>query len=84
MKTSFIRFIEKDRVPKDAVIVDHTWQFVNNDGTPDKRFNKNRKLPVCLYGKVCLKSESGLNIELQASSEEKAKRFAELLQKSRG
>ena len=55
------RFIEDQKVPKDAAIVDETWQYVNKNGGPDKRFTNNRKLPVCLYGEIELKSSSGLN-----------------------
>lgn len=32
------KFIEEENIPKDAVIVDHTWAKVNKNGTPDKRF----------------------------------------------
>lgn len=55
------RFIEEEAVPKDAKIVDHTWKYVNKSGGPDKRFKDNKKLPVCLYGKISLTSNQGLN-----------------------
>src|SRR5699024_6838126 len=35
-------FIESGGVPKDAQIVGHTWQYVNKNGTADKRFKNNR------------------------------------------
>jgi hypothetical protein len=34
------RFIEDGPVP------DTTWRFVNKNGTPDRRFDNNRRLPV--------------------------------------
>lgn len=34
-------FIESGGVPRDAQIVGHTWQFVNKNGTADKRFKNN-------------------------------------------
>jgi hypothetical protein len=43
------RFVEDDAVPPDAQIVDQTWKFTNKNGGPDRRFNNNKVLPVCLY-----------------------------------
>ena len=43
------RFIEDEKVPSDAVIVDQTWRYVNKKGGPDRRFNNNRQIPVCAY-----------------------------------
>lgn len=37
-------FIEHESVPKDAKVVDHTWTYVNNDGSRDRRFKHNKKL----------------------------------------
>jgi hypothetical protein len=36
-----IRFVESQSVPRDAVVVDHTFRYVNKDGGPDRRFNYN-------------------------------------------
>lgn len=55
------RFIESDIVPKDSNIIDHTWYKVNKDGSPDRRFNNNYKIPIALYGELHFKSETGLN-----------------------
>lgn len=55
------RFIEDGRVPFDAHVVDHTWQYTNKRGGPDRRFNNNRQLPVCLYDTLHFSSSSGLN-----------------------
>ena len=55
------RFIEEEDVPRDASVVGHTWKYVNKQGGPDKRFNDNRELPICLYGKLIIKSDNGLN-----------------------
>ena len=75
IRVSDVRFIESGIVPKDAQIVDHTWQYVNKNGSPDKRFKNNRQRPVCLYGVILITSPSGLNVEIQCSSHEKAKNF---------
>lgn len=62
------RFIEEEEVPRDASIVGHTWKYVNKQGGPDKRFSDNRQLPICLYGKMIVKSESGLNTAIVFSN----------------
>jgi len=61
------RFIETERVPKDAKIVDTTWLYTNKKGGPDKRFKDNRELPVCQYEKISLTSDTGLNEQLNLS-----------------
>ena len=45
-----MEYIESEKKPpKDARVVGSTWQHANKDGSPDKRFSKNKKTPVCLY-----------------------------------
>jgi len=61
------RFVEDGAVPVDAKVVDYTWQYVNKDGGPDRRFKNNRRLPVCLYDELHLQSQSGLNELIQLS-----------------
>lgn len=55
------RFIEDQFVPPDAQVLDYTWQYVNKGGGPDRRFNNNRQIPICLYEELWLNSPSGLN-----------------------
>lgn len=55
------RFIETERVPRDARIVDHTWKHPNKSGGPDRRFRDNRQIPICLYEAMHLTSDSGVN-----------------------
>lgn len=62
------RFIEEEAVPKDAEVVGRTWKYVNKSGGPDRRFKNNRELPICLYGEIELRSESGLNTVLMFSN----------------
>jgi hypothetical protein len=61
------RFIEGGAVPRDAKVVDHTWQFVNKDGGPDRRFNNNRQIPICQYEELRLTSSRGINEIVQLS-----------------
>lgn len=64
-------FIEDQAVPRDTQIIGQTWQYVNRNGTPNKRFKNNRQLPRCLYGQVIMQTPSGLNVQLQCSNPEK-------------
>ncbi len=61
------RFIEDGIVPRDTIIVDWTWRFVNKDGGPDRRFKNNRQIPVVLYSELYFRSETGLNELIQVS-----------------
>ncbi|MET3981769.1 hypothetical protein ABIB62_004386 [Mucilaginibacter sp. UYP25] len=54
------RFIEDESVPRDANIVDQTWRYVNKHGGPDRRFNNNRQIPVCVYSEYTMTSDSGI------------------------
>lgn len=80
ISVSSVRFVETDPVPKDAQVVGQTWQYVNQNGTPDRRYKNNRQIPVCQYGQVFLRSSSGLNVELQISNIQNARDFAELIE----
>lgn len=55
------RFIETERVPRDAKVVGHTWKHPNKSGGPDQRFRDNRQIPICLYETIHLTSSSGVN-----------------------
>jgi hypothetical protein len=61
------RFIESGAVPRDAKVVDHTWQHPNKSGGPDRRFKSNRQIPICLYEAMHLQSDSGVNELLEFS-----------------
>lgn len=61
------RFIETGPVPRDGTVVDSTWRYVNVKGGPDRRFKNNARLPILLYGRLILRSHSGLNLVWDAS-----------------
>jgi DNA polymerase III epsilon subunit-like protein len=61
------RFIEDGATPGDAVQVGQTWQYVNVQGGPDRRFKNNRVLPVMRYGTLDFASGQGLLWQLQVS-----------------
>ena len=75
IQISSTNFAESDPVPKDAQVIGHTWQYVNRNGTPDKRYKNNRQLPICLYGVVRLRSTSGINVEMHISNIQKSRDF---------
>lgn len=70
------KFVESTgAVPSDAEIVEQTWQFVNQDGSPDRRHSENAQLPVCVYGYLEL-SGSGLDVKLSCSRQNGIEGFA--------
>ena len=72
----YTRFIEDEPVPSDATIVDHTWRYVNKNGSPDRRFNNNRQLPILQLGVLTLTSSTGLNIRLNTSNPQQSIAFS--------
>lgn len=70
------QFIEEEKVPKDALVIDRTWAKVNKNGSRDKRFKDNYQIPICQYGEIGLNSSTGLNEAYYLSSYEKSKSFA--------
>lgn len=76
-------FIEDSRIPRDAKIEDYTWQYVNKDGSPDRRYNNNRQVPVCQYGELRFKSATGLNIIIYISNVENVQKFKMLASQMR-
>lgn len=72
-------FAETDTIPPDANIVDHTWFRANKDGSPDRRFKNNFKIPICRYGQIEVKSQQGLHEVYQCSNAEKAETFVRFM-----
>ncbi len=72
-----VRFVETGKIPSDAIVVDSTWAKVNKNGTPDKRFKGNYRIPVVGYGELVWKSLGGIHEQYMVSSTQKAARFAE-------
>jgi DNA polymerase-3 subunit epsilon len=73
------RFIESSPPPRDALQVDSTWQYVNVKGGPDRRFANNRMLPIMLYGRLVITSDSGLYWIIQISRADAAEAIAEAI-----
>ncbi len=64
-----VKYIESESVPGDARVIEHTWQYVNKKGGPDKRFKNNQQLPVCAYSQFNLSTPDGLDVRFLASKE---------------
>jgi hypothetical protein len=73
------RFVEDGRVPRDAEVVGHTWQYVNKRGGPDRRFTNNPQKDVALYSTLVLVTLSGLAQAFQFSKPSAANDFASTL-----
>lgn len=70
------RFIESEGVPRDSQILSYTWQYVNKNGSPDRRYSNNKQLPICLYAAILITSAEGLNVEIQCSNVSIAEEFS--------
>lgn len=66
ISTSTTSFVE-DYPPSDAKIIYYTWQYANKNGGPDRRFNNNREIPVCCYGKLTIDVENNQLLNLMTS-----------------
>lgn len=53
---------DQEHLPADSKVVKETWLRVNADGFPDRRYKNNKKCLVCEYGRLRIRSDSGLNI----------------------
>ena len=68
------RFIE-EHPPNDSEIVGETWKYPNKYGGPDRRFNNNYQIPICLYGELKIKTKKGLLLYLMTSRDDGPKLF---------
>ena len=69
------RFLEQETVPSDAKIVDRTWQYVNKNGMPDKRYSYNPEIPIALYYELVLKTSKGLYESFGFSNSDTGEKF---------
>ena len=64
--------------PKDGQIIERTYQYVNKDGTPDKRYTLNKLVPVYLYGEI---SVDELGLTYHTSKNDVAESFVNAIKK---
>jgi Protein of unknown function (DUF4236) len=71
------RFVAHDGdLPSDAQVIGNTWQYVNKDGSPDRRFANNPTIPVTHYCKIFFQGE-GLNEAWMVSNADAGISFSE-------
>jgi hypothetical protein len=71
------RFFEEEDLPNDATVVERTWRFSREDGSPDPRYKKdNVEIPVVLYGLLEISTPSLPKVRLEVSDRLAAARFA--------
>jgi DnaJ domain len=46
------QFLEEETPPSDAESVGEIWKYINKDGSPDRRYSSNRKIPIYKYGVI--------------------------------
>jgi len=73
------RFAEHESIPSDAAIAGYTWEHVRVDGSPDRRYNYNPRLPFLNYGQVVLSQFGGSILQLLLSNVAYAQEFANAL-----
>jgi hypothetical protein len=71
-----LSFIEEEAVPGDSELIGYTWKKANKDGSPDRRFANNYRIPILKYGDIRLTSKSGLNEAYMISHAALAERLA--------
>jgi DnaJ domain len=70
-------FFEEEDLPDDATVVERTWRFSREDGSPDPRYkNDNVEIPVVLYGLLEISTPSLPKVRLEVSNRLAAARFA--------
>lgn len=72
------RYITPD-VPSGIQPIDFTWQFVNKDGGPDRRFSNNFQIPVIACTELDLITRSGLQIHTAFTNRKAVDRFVSAL-----
>lgn len=79
LKVSFrtTSFLEEESIPSDSKTIGETWAKVNKDGTPDKRFKGNYKIPIVEYAEIEFKSNSGIYEVFMFSNTNYANAFAD-------
>jgi hypothetical protein len=71
------RFFEEEDLPDDATVVERTWRFSREDGSPDPRYKKdNVEIPIVLYGLLEISTPSLPKVRLGVSDRLAAARFA--------
>jgi hypothetical protein len=77
----YSRFREEGGVPSDAKLIEYTFKHVNNNGTPDRRFSDNPKIPICHYSEYELKVDNTVIAVIMTSKLDAMHEFRDILEK---
>jgi hypothetical protein len=72
---SISQFREMESIPSDSEKIGSTWENVNKDGSPDRRFNDNRIIPILKYGNIKITNNVGFDLEILVSNATGGKSF---------
>ncbi|NDA81059.1 MAG: hypothetical protein EBX92_08095 [Actinobacteria bacterium] len=64
-------------VPSGVQPIDFTWQFVNRDGSPDRRFSNNFQVPIIAVTELDFVARSGLQIHFAFTQKSAVESFIE-------
>lgn len=70
-----IRFHEPGLYPSDAEKIGSTWEYVNKDGGPDRRYVNNRQVAVVRYGGIIISIKGHQSVTYQVSNANLADAF---------
>lgn len=73
--------IVQQSVPRGARVVGNTWEYVNKDGSPDRRFASNRELPIVEYASLQLTSVRGMEHRILVADHSAAMDFVDSLRR---
>lgn len=79
-----IRFNEPGFYPLDAEKIGTTWEYVNKNGGPDKRYANNRQISVVRYGGLNLIIKGKMTVTFQVSNAKLAEDFCSIFNKFAG
>jgi hypothetical protein len=79
MDIEVTRFQEDEMIPTDCQQLGETWQYVNKDGSRDRRFANNCRLGVCRYGLITIKSRTGIEEQWMISNADATLAFGNAL-----
>lgn len=79
-----IRFNEPGFYPTDAEKIGTTWEYVNKNGSPDKRYANNRQIAIVRYGGINLTIKGKMTVTFQVSNANLADDFCTCFNKLAG
>jgi len=68
IKSGHTRFIESEVDASNFEIVDYTYQYVNKDGGPDRRYSDNYEIPICKYTEYEILNEGKTLLRVMCSN----------------